>query len=100
MLHCRTTLPAIVTGPSPELIQPSPFQIGGVNLPYVVYRVVVATYFCVMTVYSFFTFNSQAKWIVYMTHWSYSVITVNSVLQAVAVKRHYDNCKRHGSDNG
>jgi len=69
-------------------------------MPYVIYRAVVAIYFCVMTVYNVLTFPSQAKWIVYMSHWSYSVITVSTLLQAIYATRHYRICKERGYDNG
>ncbi|KAI0227335.1 hypothetical protein LSAT2_022204 [Lamellibrachia satsuma] len=70
----------------------------GPSLLYVVYRFVMAAYFSTMTIYSFLTFNSYSKWFIYMTHWSYSVITLNTVLQAVCVTRHYINYKREGFD--
>ncbi|KAK2181264.1 hypothetical protein NP493_404g02071 [Ridgeia piscesae] len=65
---------------------------------YVFYRLAVATFFGSSTVYSVMYFDSYSHWIIYLTHWSYSVITINTILQAVCVTRHYINGNKQATD--
>lgn len=61
---------------------------------YAVYRVTIATFFVVTAVISFVTYVRYALWFIFLTHWSYTIIAVNAVLQAVCVVRHYIDVHR------
>jgi len=66
----------------------------GSPLLYAIYRVAIATFFLITTVISFANYVSYALWFIFLTHWSYTVIAVNTVLQAVCVVRHYTDVHR------
>ena len=76
------------------------FQSGGISRLYVCYRLVMATFFCSTIVHSMMFFPSYAKWFVYLTHWSYTVIAANTFLQAVYVTRHYVDANNKANDKG
>ena len=65
------------------------FQIGGPSVLYVVYRLGVTTFFCVSIIYSIVNSIDTTHWPFYMSHWTFILITLNTILQAICVTRHY-----------
>lgn len=81
-------------------VDPSRLQTGDPTLLYVVYRLAMATFFGSSTIYSVMYFDSYAKWFIYLTHWSYAVLTLNTILQAACVTRHYIHVHNKATDKG
>ena len=64
-------------------------QCGGRSLLYLIYRWLWALYFVGVILASWVMNKQGVKWLIWLTYWSFTLLVLNAVLQAVAVDIHF-----------
>ena len=64
-------------------------QYGGRHLWYVLYRWVPAVYFIAILIWEAAIYEYGAKIFIFLTYWSYFILVLNCLLQAIVVTVHY-----------
>ncbi|XP_013393890.1 protein rolling stone [Lingula anatina] len=85
---------------SPELFATAQ---GGFGIAYVIYRVIWALFHVTWIIlsgvipYSWYSSEpNRVKWFIYLTNWSYLILTVSAIMQAAVAINHYVERRKHG----
>ena len=76
------------------------FQFGKKSLVYVIYRWLMGLYFTVSLFYGFgsYEINPWWKWLIFLTHWSFAILSIATLLGAVVALHVY--LRYDGNESG